>query len=233
MLAPRRLKPIVGIVSGILLIGAMVSRVSAWDRDGENDGDRDNEKVEIGFRIAPVQLNLENKNHDLVGLGSYIVNAQSACNDCHSPTGPMGPEEYVPGNNPFFGQKPTKVNAAVYLSGGNNFGPVGPGSPNIISRNLTPDKTGLPEGGHTFAQFLQIMRHGKDFDHLHPPCTGAPDGTCLPVMDGDGNLLQIMPWPVFQSMTDHDLRAIYEYLSAVPCVEGPTDPTNPLHNDCP
>ena len=28
-------------------------------------------------------------------------------------------------------------------------------------------------------------------------------------------------------------RQIYEYLSAVPCVEGPTDPTDPLHNDCP
>jgi hypothetical protein len=90
----------------------------------------------------------------------------------------------------------------------------------------------LLESYHSFSQFLQIMRDGKDFDHLHPPCIGAPDGTCLPAMDGDGDLLQIMPWPIYQSMTDHDLRAIYEYLSAIPCVEGPTDPTNPRHNDC-
>jgi hypothetical protein len=41
-----------------------------------------------------------------------------------------------------------------------------------------------------------------------------------------------MPWPTFSHMTDHDLDAIYEYLSAIPCIEGPTDPTNPLHNDC-
>ena len=45
-----------------------------------------------------------------------------------------------------------------------------------------------------------------------------------------------MPWPAFQDMTDHDIRAIYEYLSAIPCaipcVEGPADPTDPVHNDC-
>jgi hypothetical protein len=29
-----------------------------------------------------------------------------------------------------------------------------------------------------------------------------------------------MPWPTFQNMTDRDIRAIYEYLSAIPCLEG-------------
>jgi hypothetical protein len=29
-----------------------------------------------------------------------------------------------------------------------------------------------------------------------------------------------MPWPTFQNMTDHDLDAIYEYLSAIPCMAG-------------
>src|SRR5215471_1860463 len=46
---------------------------------------------------------------------------------------------------------------------------VGVGSiPHLYSCNLTPDKTGLPEGGHTFEEFVQIIRHGRDFDHLHP-----------------------------------------------------------------
>lgn len=40
-----------------------------------------------------------------------------------------------------------------------------------------------------------------------------------------------MPWPDFQTLTDYDLRAIYEYLSAIPCVEGPPAPS-PLHHDC-
>jgi len=60
-----------------------------------------------------------------------------------------------------------------------------------------------------------------DLDHLHPN---------LPP-PFDGSLLQIMPWPTFQNMTDHDLRAIYEYLSAIPCIQGPPAP-DPLHNDC-
>jgi len=46
----------------------------------------------------------------------------------------------------------------------------------------------------------------------------------------DGTRLQIMPWPAYQSLTDHDLRAIYEYLSAIPCIAGPA--TGVLHNDC-
>ena len=48
----------------------------------------------------------------------------------------------------------------------------------------------------------------------------------------DHDLLQVMPWPVFSKMTDRDLRAIYEYLSAIPCLEGSPDPKSPLHNDC-
>jgi hypothetical protein len=139
--------------------------------------------------------------------------------------------QYAPGGNPYFNQ-PEQVNTAVYLGGGRDFGPLVPGTPDIISRNLTPDKTGLPEGGHTFEQFVQIMRTGVDMDHLHPPCSATVTTNCLPP-PFDGNLLQIMPWPTYSHLTDRDLRAIYEYLSAVPCVEGPTDPTDPLHNDCP
>jgi len=31
-------------------------------------------------------------------------------------------------------------------------------------------------------------------------------------------------------MRERDLRAIYEYLSAIPCIAGP--PAGVLHNDC-
>jgi hypothetical protein len=27
-----------------------------------------------------------------------------------------------------------------------------------------------------------------------------------------------MPWPAYREMTDRDLRAIYEYLGAIPCL---------------
>src|SRR6202158_2092857 len=216
------------VFAGILFAGVVISATRAR-ADRQDD---ENSKIQIGFEIAPVHLNLAGKNRELVGLGSYIVNAQADCNGCHN-SGTEPNFEFLPGGNPYFGQ-PKVVNPATYLGGGQNFGPVGPPpSPDIISRNLTPDKTGRPEGGHTFAEFLQIMRYGKDFDHLHPNCSATRTTNCIPAFTGiDGDLLQIMPWPAYQSMTDHDLLAIYTYLSAIPCIEGPKDPKNPLHNDC-
>ena len=184
-------------------------------------GDDDESKIQQGFAIAPVPLNLAGKDRDLVGLGSYIVNAHADCNGCHTSAPLNMPAlEWVPGGIPYFGQRPTKVNPQYYLGGGQHFTLI-PGLPDIISRNLTPDKTGRPEGGRSFEEFVQILRTGVDLDHLHPN---------LPP-PFDGSLLQIMPWPTFQNMTDHDLRAIYEYLSAIPCIEGPPAP-DPLHNDC-
>lgn len=193
----------------------------------EDDGDES--RIHRGLKIAPVPLNLEGKDRALVGLGSYMVNAVADCNGCHS-AGPA--TEFAAGGNPYLGQ-PTQVNPATYLGGGRDFGSPFPGPgpyPHIISRNLTPDKTGLPEGGRSFSEFAKILRTGVDLDHLHPTCTGAPDGTCVPP-PFDGALLQIMPWFAHQNLTNHDLRAIYEYLSAIPCIAGPPAPS-PLHNDC-
>jgi len=203
--------------TGVAMAGMLFStpRGKAEDRGDDSDS-----RIEQGFEIAPVQLNLEGKNRALVGLGSYIVNAQADCNGCHS-AGPAS--EFAMGGNPYFGQ-PEKINPATYLGGGRDFGelvpPPGIGSAHIISRNLTPTpKTGLPEGDRTFEEFLTILRTGKDFDHMHPTCTGAPNSGCIP-KPFEGDLLQIMPWPIQQHMTDHDIRAIYEYLRAIPCVQG-------------
>lgn len=191
------------------------------------DDDHEDSKVRIGLQIAPVPLNLNGKNRALVGLGSYIMNAGSDCNSCHT----LDPQhEFVPGGNPYFGEHPTKVNPAVYLGGGNDFGTLDPAgkSAHIITRNLTPDKTGRPEGGATFEEFLDHIRNGRDTDHWHPTCTGALGPHCVPP-PFDGTRLQIMPWPTYTKMSDHDLRAIYEYLSTIPCLEG--DPGNPAGSD--
>lgn len=162
------------------------------------------------------------------------MNAQADCNGCHS----NGPQtEYTPNGNPyllppiFSGKK--IVNPATYLGGGRDFGPLVPGTAHIISRNLTPDKTGLPEGGRSFDEFRQIMRTGADLDHLHPTCPPNATDTsrCVP-FPFNGSLLQIMPWPAFQDLTEHDIRAIYEYLKSIPCIVGPADPNDPLHNNC-
>ena len=203
----------------------------------ESERDQDESKVEIGLQIAPVPLNLARKDRRLVGLGSYIVNAQSDCNGCHSQgpateyIGPGNPYLLSPPNGPFSGTQ--HVNPATYLGGGRDFGPFGSKSEllHLYARNLTPDKTGRPEGGHTYKEFLTILRTGKDYDEVHPNCTGAPDGSCLlPPFNGD--VLQVMPWPVHQNMTDHDLRAIYEFLSAIPCIDTQIDGAPVLRNDC-
>ena len=183
-------------------------------------------KVQKGLAISPVKLNMTGKDSNQVGYGSYLVNADGDCNGCHS-AGPA--TEYAAGGNPYFGQHPAVVNPATYLGGSRDFGafpdPNGP-FPHIISRNLTPDSTGMPVGGDTFDKFLQTIRTGLDPDKVHPTCAGPPDKTCIPA-PFNGALLQIMPWPAFQNMTDDDLLAIYTYLSAIPCVEGgPGEPPN-------
>ena len=87
---------------------------------------------------------------------------------------------------------------------------MGPPSRPFVSRNLTPGgHPFLPEGGHTFAQFLDIIRNGTN-DDFDPS---------MPVVPPNLPLLQVMPWPVYQSMTNRDLQAIYEYLRAIPHAE--------------
>jgi hypothetical protein len=212
-----------------ILLAAMWNTTPRARATGDDDDDSNDSRIQRGFDIAPVHLNLEGKNRALVGLGSYIVNATVPCNECHGAGSAI--TQFLPGGNPYFGEQKA-VNPATYLGGGRDFGPVVPGSIHIISRNLTPDKTGLPEGGRTFSEFVQIMRTGVDLDNLHPQCPpGVVATTCIPA-PFRGDLLQTMPWPGLKDLTDHDLRAIYEYLSAIPCVAGPPAPS-PLHNDCP
>ncbi len=152
----------------------------------DDDDDGDN-RWRIGLRIAPVPLNLMGKNRREVGLGSYFVNGAGDCNGCHT----VGFEPYLPGGNPFLGE-PEQIDPDKYLVGGSEFGP-------FVSRNLRPDPvTGRP-AELTFRQFRRVMRTGVDLKNIPP-----------------ADLLQVMPWPNFSNLTDDDLRAIYEYLRALP-----------------
>ena len=136
-----------------------------------------------GAEIAPVPLNMKGLNPALVREGSYIVNAQGACNDCHTVP------SFAPGGDPFAGQ-PEVINAPCYLAGGAAFGP-------FVSRNLTR----VP-AIRTLDQFKDLMRNGTDY---RTPADGTP-------------ILQVMPWPVYGKMSDRELAAIYEYLSAIPVI---------------
>ncbi len=218
----------------VMVAAAMVVKTPRIHAGEDDDHDRDKSKVAIGLSIAPVPLNLKGRDKELVGLGSYIVNGSADCNGCHTTNNQT---EYVPTGNPYLLRPPKgpfsgmrQPNPATYLAGGSDFGPY-PGLQHLYSRNLTPDKSGMPAGGLTYRQFLTVLRTGKDYDHLHPPCTGAPNGSCIPP-PFNGDLLQVMPWPNFQNMTDHEIRAIYEYLSAIPCIDTVIAGAPVLRNTC-
>jgi hypothetical protein len=218
------MKTLTSALGALMVAGLMGGSIAHDAEEGFNEA-----RVRRGFEIAPVPLNLKGKDRQLVGLGSYLVNGVASCNDCHSADPST---EYAPGGNPYFkGNPPKVVNQSTYLGGGRNFGALIPGTPSIVSRNLTPDRTGRPVGGLSFADFREVLRSGVDLDHLHPNCSAKLTTNCFPAAQPfDGNLLQIMPWPILQGMTELDIRAIYEYLRAIPCIEGPT--TGVLHNDC-
>ena len=90
------------------------------------------------------------------------------------------------------GVKCLHAHCANYLAGGTPFGP-------FVSRNITPDATGRP-AGLTRDEFIQLLRTGHD-------------------PDDPGELLQVMPWPVYGKMVERDLSAVYEYLSSIPHAE--------------
>jgi len=156
--------------------------------DDRGRDDANDVRIRRGYNIAPVPLNTRRLDRDLVGLGSYIVNT-GGCNDCH--TNPPFEE----GGDPFLGQ-PEQINTAGYLAGGVMFGP-------FTSRNLTPRGVERLPAGLTLGQFTRVLRKGTDFKNRHPEISP---------------LLQVMPWPVFGKMSEDDIKAVYEYLRAIPCI---------------
>ena len=79
---------VAAIAFAALVIAGML--VKSPRVQAQSSGDDQESRIERGFDIAPVPLNLEGKNRPLVGLGSYLVNAIAGCNDCHS-AGPSTP----------------------------------------------------------------------------------------------------------------------------------------------
>lgn len=151
----------IGRRAGIAAALIATAAVSVAAANGLRDFLDSENPVKRGYAIVPpgVVLNLADKNRELVGLGSYIVNT-SGCVDCHSyPT-------YSLGGDPFAGE-PERLNAEEYLSGGRQFGP------EITSSNITPDSAGKP-AGLTRREFIEMMRTG------HNP--KDPPGTIVQVM---------------------------------------------------
>ena len=191
-------KMLVCVAASAFLVTFGIAIVTAeHDRPGQIEShDSDDVRVRVGFDYAHAQgiaLNLRHRDRELVGLGSYLVNAIGGCNDCHTAP-PYTKDPYAALG------APKQINNACYLAGGSPFGPppfgLPPASP--VSRDITPFENGMP-AGLTFAQFRHVIRTGED-------------------PDNPGQVLRVMPWPIYQTMTDHDLRAIYEFLLSIPAI---------------
>jgi hypothetical protein len=182
----KRLLGVFALFAAVLLSIGVLTRDSIHVVRAQQANNNEMRAVQ-GLAISPVPLKFVERDRQLVGLGSYLVNAIGSCNDCH--TCPSFKD------NPFAGD-PGVVNADPnpalnhFLGGGRAFGPV------TVSANLTPDENGKP--ALTLQEFVNAMRFGKDPD---PAVTTR---------------LQVMPWPVLRHMTDGDLGAIYAYLLAIP-----------------
>jgi|SRR6478672_7897809 hypothetical protein len=147
----RSVRPVAAAlaVGAVMAFAPVASFAGNQNNPGNDDqGNNDQSRIQRGYQINPVPLNLKGKNRALVGLGSYIVNS-NGCNDCH--THPS----YAPGHDPFLGQ-PEQINADQYLTGGRQFGP-------FTSANLTPDALGRP-AGLTLEEFITVLRTGHDPD---------------------------------------------------------------------
>ena len=217
-------------------------------------------QVQQGLAASPIppdKLNFAGKNPYMVALGSYLVNGAGDCNGCHSFPRFLRPGGTVPGtngnatgnltsqgSNPQYGnpyldppdqsvtaQLKANTNVKLFLAGGRCFG-------FFMSRNISPDDSGKPRG-LTEAEFIQVMRQGKDIScdpaRPHPPTYGGVVDPVCSTPEGRGaghsfnaGVLQTMPWPTYHSMTDADLKAIYAYLSALP----QTTACNTVQNGC-
>ena len=66
----------------LILAALVVSPVLAWTVVTPSAQGASN--IQRGAALAPVPLNMAGLNPALVREGSYIVNAQGGCNDCHT-----------------------------------------------------------------------------------------------------------------------------------------------------
>jgi hypothetical protein len=159
---------------------------AAGSAGAADNGAGEQSRIQRGFEIVPAGVRL-----NLDGKNRALVGLGSYIVNTTGCNDCHTHPAYAPGGNPFALQ-PEQINAAQYLAGGRTFPP----SP-FVAANITPDYAGLP-AGLTREQFIQTMRTG------HNP------------NDPPGEILQVMPWPVFGKKTDFDLSAIYEFLRAIP-----------------
>jgi len=137
---------------------------------------------------------------ELIKRGKYLTTI-AGCNDCHSPK-ILTPHGVEPDTTRLLSGHPmdeklspvAKSNDWLLFNNGLTAF-VGPWGVSYAA-NLTPDDTGL--GNWKFEQFEKAIREGK-----------------YKGLDGTRPLLPPMPWQMYRTMTDNDLRAVFAYLKSL------------------
>src|ERR1051325_5329688 len=73
--------------AALLLMGMSIVPSSSRADNDNNAAQDEKAMIETGLSIASangIQLNMDKKDRDMVGLGSYLVNVVGDCNGCHS-----------------------------------------------------------------------------------------------------------------------------------------------------
>src|SRR4051812_45554348 len=110
--------------AAIVMTGMLITSSRGSAKNDNNAEQDEKSKIQIGFQVNPVTLNEAGKDHDLLYLGSYIVNVTGDCNGCHS----AGPQSEFLGNPALFAppshtaHQVKKINPATFLGGGRDFG---------------------------------------------------------------------------------------------------------------
>lgn len=210
------------LLGGVLVAGALLipPQVALAQSDPNTDA-----RIAAGYAASPVPLNLTGKNEAQVGVGSYIINTAGVCNHCHSAN------QYVPAGNPYDlpppngpysgkivnGRAQFTIDTTTFQAGGSKFGAVYAKnltpSPDSSVVNPTPTTPYYASGGVDWPTFWSIMHNGTDIDQIL-----LPQATPITISSANDALLQVMPWPAVRHLTDSDLNAVWQYLSAIPCI---------------
>jgi hypothetical protein len=142
---------------------------------------------------------------EMIKRGAYLVTI-GACHDCHTPKvmTPEGPAIDTarllsghPSQQPVTDIPQNASEWILFDMGLTAF--VGPWGVSF-SANLTPDDTGI--GNWSYEQFETAIRRGKSKG-----------------LETNRMLLPPMPWEMYRSFTDEDLRSIFAYLKSIKPVD--------------
>lgn len=158
------------------------------------DDASDPDHVKRGLALQPLadaSANMSDEDKQAFGRGSYLANAISNCNNCHTNPDRGGP-----------GPDYLKVTTSVYFTGGLVFG-VPQGLKPLIgeTRVQAANLVGAHNGWSNTADldtFLQIIKQGTHVDQPTNQPIGFP-----------------MPTQYYKNMVQSDLEAIFTYMTRV------------------